>query len=401
MSTPSLSTPDFYHYPWQPLSDARLDGEFVVLRWADGVELRAHGWWLRENVVADGATDPISREGTLDPALLSDGLAVASAAVDDAGALRLRWAPDGFQGALHPGWLRHVAQGHHGVHAWLPGERSWTAADLTAPATFSGADALSDDDTLRVWLRAMVRDGIGRLQGLPTDGDVVLTVASRIGAQRDTNFGRVWSVKAEILGNDDNSTANTALRLGPHTDLPTREVPPGFQFLHCLVNTCEGGWSRMTDGAAVAECLAREEPATYDALTSLRWVFFNRSREHDHRWSGPMIHRGAPGSPLTIRAFYPVRAFPDMPDADIPRAYRAARRFHQLCADPRFQIGYPLRPGDLVAFDNRRLLHARDAFSPTQGQRHLRGCYLDHDEVYSRLRVLERRREAASPSSRR
>jgi gamma-butyrobetaine dioxygenase len=47
-------------------------------------------------------------------------------------------------------------------------------------------------------------------------------------------------------------------------------------------------------------------------------------------------------------------------------------------------------PGDLVMFDNRRVLHGRDSFDPQGGQRHLQGCYVDRDDVYSRLRILQR-----------
>ncbi len=390
----SVATPDFYDYAWNSIASVDVDGDVVVLAWPDGIELRAHGWWLRENVVAVGATDPTTREGTVDPASIPEDLAVESASIEATGALKVLWSPDGFAGVLHPGWLRHVADSQHRARAWLPIQQPWTPADLMEPPTFSGPAVLNDDDALREWLVALVRHGFARLENCPTELDTVLEVTDRIGPQRETNFGRVFNVKAEIRGNDENSTANTQLRLGPHTDLPTREVPPGFQFLHCVVNTCEGGWSRMTDGQAVALHLEREEPDVYQALTTLSWVFFNRSREHDHRWSGPMIDHGASGAPLTIRAFYPVRAFPDMAEADVPRAYRAAKRFHELGADPRFQIGYPFRPGDMIGFDNRRLLHGRDAFDSDRGQRHLRGCYVDHDEIYSRLRVLERRREA-------
>jgi gamma-butyrobetaine dioxygenase len=47
-------------------------------------------------------------------------------------------------------------------------------------------------------------------------------------------------------------------------------------------------------------------------------------------------------------------------------------------------------PGDLVGFDNRRVLHGRDAYDPGAGRRVLRGCYIDRDDVLSRLRVLRR-----------
>jgi gamma-butyrobetaine dioxygenase len=152
----------------------------------------------------------------------------------------------------------------------------------------------------------------------------------------------------------------------------------------------------MTDGLAVVDELATRYPDDYEALTTLRWVFFNRSKDDDHRWSGPMIDHGAPGEPLTLRAFYPVRGFPDMAAEDIPRAYAAMRRFSQVAHDPALQMRYPFAVGDLVGFDNRRVLHGRDAFDAVSGTRHLRGTYIDHDDVYSRLRVLRRRSEQRS-----
>lgn len=394
----TVSTPDFYSYPWATISGLQLDREFATIEFSDGASLRAHHWWLRESVVADGATDPTTREGTLDPADFPDDLAVTAADLDGAGALTVTFS-DGLAGQLHPGWLHHVARQRHRADAFLPPVTVWTSETFAEPPTFDGRAILGSDDELREFLAALTSYGIARLTKVPGKGsssqpEGLASVTDRIGVRRSTNFGDIWNVKAEILDNSENSTANSGLRLGPHTDLPTRETPPGFQILHCWENTVPGGWSRMTDGAAVVQHLKAEEPDVYDALTTLNWVFFNRSREHDHRWSGPMIDLGVPGSPLTIRAFYPVRGFPDMDPADVPRAYRAAKRFHQLGADPRFEIGYPFRPGDLVAFDNRRILHGRDAFDPGYGVRHLRGCYIDHDEVYSRLRVLARHNES-------
>jgi gamma-butyrobetaine dioxygenase len=401
MSTPSngnsIPTPDFYSYPWMPIASARHVKPFVELRWADGAELSAYSWWLRESVVADGAVDPITREGTIDPAEFGNDLAVSEATVTADGALSVSFS-DGFRGVMHPGWLHHVATGAHHVDAQLVNPTVWTAATLPAPPTFNGNAVLAGDSTeLHSYVQAMVEFGLARLTNVPAFvGDEpariegLAAVADLIGVRRDTNFGDIWNVKAEITGNFENTTANTGFRLGPHTDLPTRETPPGYQFLHCVANSVSGGWSTMTDGAALVAHLKSEEPETYQALTTLNWIFFHRSRDHDHRWRGPMIDHGAPGSPLTLRAFYPVRAFPDMASEDVPRAYRAARQFHQLGADPRFQIRYPFSPGDLVGFDNRRILHGREAFDPCAGFRHLRGTYIDHDEIYSRLRVLSR-----------
>ena len=138
--------------------------------------------------------------------------------------------------------------------------------------------------------------------------------------------------------------------------------------------------------------LIRED---YEILSTRRWVFFNRGPGIDHRFSAPVIDTlGGEGIP-TIRAFYPVRAFPDMPDAEVADAYAALRRFHELADEPRFELTFRLGSGEIMCFDNRRVMHGRKAFSGS-GQRHLQGVYIDRDEILSRARAVNRGR-AASP----
>jgi gamma-butyrobetaine dioxygenase len=386
-------TPDFYDYPWHPIATARRHGRFVRLRWPDGVELDAYELWLRENAVGAGGVDPATREGLLDPGAFTSDITLGALDVTQEGALRVRWLPDDVSADYHPGWLRHVADGEHRPDAWLPSPVGWTADTMVEPPTHDGPTVLDDRRAFAAWIDDLVRFGVARLRNCPLDHDPLRDLAARIGAIRASNFGPVWDVRAEVgtAGRaDTNSTANTNLRLGPHTDLPTRETPPGHQFLLCVENEVEGGHSTMADGAAVVDALAREHPDHHRSLTSLRWVFFNRGPGIDHRWSAPMIDLGVAGSPLTIRAFYPVRAFPDMEPADVPRAYEALRRFSTMAASDRFQIRFPFRPGDLVGFDNRRILHGREAFE-SGGRRHLRGMYIDHDDVRSTARVARRR----------
>ena len=77
-----------------------------------------------------------------------------------------------------------------------------------------------------------------------------------------------------------------------------------------------------------------------------------------------------------------------MPQEEIGDAYFAIQRFGHVANSDDFQIRYELHPGDLIAFDNRRVLHGRESFDSTEGTRQLRGTYMDSDEVYSRMRVL-------------
>jgi gamma-butyrobetaine dioxygenase len=69
--------------------------------------------------------------------------------------------------------------------------------------------------------------------------------------------------------------------------------------------------------------------------------------------------------------------------------YRAVRAFGRLLNSDRFAIRARLHPGDVMCFDNYRVLHGRGEFDPNSGPRHLQGCYIDRDDFLSRIRTLE------------
>jgi gamma-butyrobetaine dioxygenase len=82
---------------------------------------------------------------------------------------------------------------------------------------------------------------------------------------------------------------------------------------------------------------------------------------------------------------------PLMPDADTRRYHRARKRFGQLFEDPQYELRFRLDPGQLMMFDNNRVLHGRTSFDPSEGHRQLQGCYIDRDGPRSLYRVLKRR----------
>jgi gamma-butyrobetaine dioxygenase len=376
-------TPDFADHPWIPIAEVSFSPPTVNAGWADGASIECHALWLYENT---RSIDPLTREGIDDPGALPGSDVLSGAVVDEHGGLRLMWA-DGQTSEVHPGWLREIATCGHLPVAAIGAPLVWTATDDSEPPTYDGAAVLDDPSILEDWLAALCTWGLARLRSAPTTDGFLAELAARIGPIRGSKFGGVFTVEAIV---EPDSTANTGVGLGQHTDLPTRETPPGFQFLHCLTNTVDGGASRMTDGLAVVDVLRREHPADYEALTTLEWVFANRARDSCHRWIGPIIDHGTARSPLTLRAFYPVRLAPHMDPSDVSRAYEAMRTFSTVAHDPRLMMKYPFKPGDLVGFDNRRVLHGRDPFDPGGGERRLRGCYIDQDDVHSRLRVLRR-----------
>ena len=68
--------------------------------------------------------------------------------------------------------------------------------------------------------------------------------------------------------------------------------------------------------------------------------------------------------------------------------YAALFAFRAILEAPQAQFTFLMQPGDLIVFDNERVLHGR--VGESIGERHLQGCYADRDGLLSTLRVLKR-----------
>lgn len=375
--------PDFDVYPVRhAIAEATPWQGGARVRWDDNHVSRFHALWLRDNCPCSECVSPGTREQMFDISTVPDDLAVESVVVDGSGALAVVW-PDGHASRYHPGWLR----AHCYSSAPIETEPATTWGAILAIPTFDGRRVLDDDGELLAWLEALRATGLTLLTDCPLELGTVERYADRIAFLRQTNFGRVFDVRTKA---DPDSSAYTALELPLHTDLPTRELEPGLQFLLCRVNDAAGGDSIMADGFRIAEALREEEPHHFDALITLPMEFRNRARTSDYRQRVPAIRLDGDGRVTEIRLGNFLRG-PQRVDEDaMPRLYAAYRRFIAMTREDRFRVTFRLRPGDMAAFDNRRVLHARTAFDPASGDRHLQGCYVDTDELLSRIRVLRR-----------
>lgn len=387
-------TPDFEVYPvTHAMTGTEVDGETVTVHWIDGRTSQYHAFFLRENSPDPQTVHPLSRELVVLPSAFPEDLRPAQASVDEAGALVVTWSHDGHTSRYHPGWLR--------AHAWFGpddnpgGDRTepclWRCADLPEPPTFNGPAVLDDDRKLLAWLEALRDFGLARLEGLPLRDGLLEEIVKRVGTVRETNFGRVYHLLAK---DDPDSNAYTSVELGQHMDIPTRECPPGLQFLYCRVNSVSGGAGVYCDGYRIAEDMRREEPEQFEALTGIDWEYKNRAKDCDYRACGPIIKLDEKGAVSEIRFNPFLRAPLRAPVAVQERAYRSVRALTRRTQSEEYKLAFPYRPGDLLAFDNRRVLHGRAAFDEAGGDRFFEGMYADRDDLYSRIRFLRDRKLA-------
>lgn len=379
---------DFRSYPLvHALSAATPLADRVHLTWADGRISPFHHQWLRDNCPCPQCVYSVTREQVLEIVDVPEDLAPAEIRVDDQGRLCVAWQ-DGHHSRFDPGWLRAHAyddQSRAERLANRPQRRLWQH-DLQLPV-FEYQAVMEETDALLRWLLAVRDIGLTQVRGVPTEPGSLKRIAQRISFIRESNFGVLFNVQSKA---DADSNAYTAFNLPLHSDLPTRELQPGLQFLHCLVNDADGGESIFVDGFAIAEALRREDPQAFDTLCRLPVEFRNKDRHSDYRCLAPIIALDTLGQVSEIRMANFLRGPFDTSVEQMPRLYRAYRRFIALTREPRFRLMQRLEPGQLWCFDNRRTLHARNAFDPATGARHFQGCYVDRDELLSRILVLQR-----------
>lgn len=385
-----LTTPDFDVYPTNHrINSVDLDLYGVRLVWDDGVVGRYHALWLRENSPQAETTHPVTRETTEKIIDLPADLSVVDVTIDPDGDLVVQWSHGLTGSRIHRGWLRcHTAGVEDANRFSSPAPVLWDASMQDTLPRFSG-NGKPNDEVFGCWLEAVAIYGLAILEGLPALPDTVEILARRVGTVRTSNFGQFFDVQTRP---NADSNAYTALNLPAHTDLATREYAPGLQMLFAIENSATGGESLLTDGFAVARHLKDNDPETYAALTSTIVEFKNIAVDTDYRWQSPLIVTDNNGDVVEVRwtdwLRAPMRQEPEVVDT----FYKALRIADSLMNDKAFQIEVKLKPGELLCFDNRRILHGRNAFDPASGSRWLRGCYIEREELLSCLRILDRQR---------
>lgn len=347
----------------------------LTLTWENSAYAVFSALWLRDN-------DPANRDAGTGERLISLvdlplEPRLKTAEVRPSGHLTISWE-DGATSVFALSWLRAFDARSHARSR--PTRMPWMGQAATA---FAWCDygAWSDDPASREdWLYRIGRDGLAFLRNVPVREGAVVEVAERIGLIRETNEGRTFDVRSVA----------TSRGIPVHTDGPYRDPVPGFQLLHCVAAAGEGGESILVDGMAVAERVRAHDGEAFRILSQTPILF---------RFQDAAVELEAERTVLEVDTQEQFRAiyYNDRSIAPLPlkggvlkKYYAAYRLLAGLIREPDREVVCRLQPGDLVVFDNTRVLHGRRAFSG--GALHLQGCYLDADGLYSSLAVLSRTR---------
>jgi gamma-butyrobetaine dioxygenase len=335
--------------------------------------------WLRERALEESERDPVTGQRLFNPHDLANDLAISD--IEQTGDAVTVAFSDGFTG-VYP--LTHLREEILDPDP-LPAPKPWNAS-LGPGQLIDWVELEESDNVYLQALRHYLERGFVVLQNTPTERHTVLDVAARFGFVRNTNFGKYFEVYSKPGSND---LAYHPVPLGPHTDNPYRDPVPGIQLLHCLINETSGGLSTLVDSLAVCARLRDLDPDGFRLLNDIPVGFSFYDGEADLRDRHTLIQSDVIGATTGIH-YSPRLDKTPLLDPDTMVAFHCARRqLGKLLRDPEFELRFLLNAGDLMVFDNNRVLHGRTGYDPEEGLRHLQGCYVDRDGPPSRYRTLE------------
>ena len=371
------------------ISKVSKKGSTLNVEWNDGEKSSFNYMWLRDN--CPNAHDKDSRHRMFNILKVSQDINPKKYNVNKEGKLEIEWSEGNHTSCYDIKWLRENCYTLKNKKKYISPYQLWDCSlqENLKSVSIEHDEIINSDDGLIKWLELLHYKGIAIVKHTPTEKESAFPVLNRISHTRETFFKTPFEV---VNIPKPNNSAYTAHALNNHMDLPWFENPPGYQFLHCLINAAEGGNSSAVDAFMIADYLRKNEKEIFETLVTVPLKFRDKDyTQKAHRsFYSPAITLTKDGDYNDIRFSVATMDTLDCHPDEMEKVYKAHHRFGNLLHDDRFVIKFRLESGDIFSFNNRRLLHGRTGFDPNSGHRHLQGYYMDRDEIIGRLNYLKK-----------
>ena len=256
----------------------------------------------------------------------------------------------------------------------------WKKKEITDEIYLNFEDTLSDIGFVN-FLNKLHRYGFAVIQNCKTDMSSVDKIAKKIGYVRESIFGGLWSFESN---QDKADSAYTQDELRPHTDSTYSNDAPGLQLLLCCHYKASGGESIMVDGYKIAQKIKLHRKDLYKILCDMEvkgqyigdGVFLEANR--------PIFRLNSEKELIQVSFNNYDRAAFRTDDKKTLKFYEAIREFDLIANNQDYQWRRILKPGELLIFNNWRILHGRGSF---KGERKMSGCYINKEDFDSACRM--------------
>ncbi len=361
------------------LKDLVLGDDMLSLSINGGATAGFDYFWLRDNARDPESFDSRSHQRELYTAAIDPMIRPKAARLsDDGAALILDWPDLAIEAHYEAGFLAEFSTAGNPMQ--MPPATPWDAASLDPDAVRLSYAGLTGNEGVTPLLKALLAHGFAVLTDCPRDLSSVQAVADSIGYVRQTIFGGLFEFEAN---EDMADSAYTPKELRPHTDGTYSHDAPGVQILLCVSYDAKGGESIMVDGARIAAALKADQPQVHDDLARIGVTGIYKGDGAVLRARRPILRYDDSGVLAQVSFNNYDRDTVRLADDDMRALYAGIRAFDGLANDPAMQWRYTLKPGDMLVFDNWRVLHGRGAFS---GRRKMAGAYINREDFESSVR---------------
>jgi len=358
----------------------KTEKDWLQVEWEDEFYSQFHYLWLRDNCPA---TPRVNCQRTIDPLTLPAEPYPEKVSINQEQQIEIVWANENHVSKFDSLWLReHSYSNKTQPKSWQP--KLWGSEKATSITKANYSDIWHNKAQLKDWLLAVRDEGIAVLQNVPTEPGTILEIASQLGCVRETYWGRCNNVKSVANPETD---AFTNLRILPHTDLSYFASPPAYLLFHYLIIGATGGENSLIDGFKIAEVLRQQAPEKFKLLSTLPVQFRFQHTDADLIGEGAIIELDCLGEVKLIRfSSRAIQPF-NFPSEVIKPYYEAYRTFMELCNSDEYRVNIKFNSGDILIFDNHRVLHGRTEYT---GERFMQSTFIERTELLSRLSVLSR-----------
>ncbi len=256
----------------------------------------------------------------------------------------------------------------------------WKEKDLN-DQIYIDFETVQSNEGYKKFLKILCQYGFSVVQNCKTEISSVENIVNKIGYVRNSIFGGLWSFESN---EDKADSAYTKEELRPHTDATYSNDAPGLQLLLCCEYKAKGGDSIMVDGFKIAEMIKKDNKELFDVLSTINVkgsyigddVFLEAER--------PIFNLNSKKELFQV-SFNNYDRAPFRFEKDLTiKFYEAIRMFDLMVNSKEYQWRHVLKPGELLIFNNWRVLHGRGSFD---GTRKISGCYINKEDFDSSCRM--------------
>eukprot|EP01084_Bolivina_argentea_P215929 366695_1 len=221
----------------------------------------------------------------------------------------------------------------------------------------------------------------------------VINVGNTLGYVRQTNYGKYFNVMTMPKTDKDcNHLAYTSAGLSGHTDNPYRNPTPGIQLLHCIKQSSgiNNGNTQLIDGFRIVDELRNKYTKEFELLSTIKRPFTYYDSKIGHLFHKQRAVINIDENDDVESIYFNNRSAScvnwNIEENIIEPYYKAWKLFGDLMQ--KYCVEFKLEPGQIVIFNNNRILHGRNKYVDDNSgdcKRLLQGCYIDCDTVWARL----------------